>query len=120
MASLFRRFVSLLRPTPSQPPRIFIDASTFNPENDCGLQQAILILACDQESTIYERVFQARKRSQGVVVLDQGSRDSTPYLAAQAGAIVVLQEPGQSSEAAMQKAMQVARKLSENIQVIRS
>jgi hypothetical protein len=120
MASLFHRFVSLLKPAPSRPSRIFIDASTFDPDKDCAGGDAVLILACNEEATIYERVFRAMKRSPGVVVLDQGSSDSTPYLAAQAGAVVVLQEPGQSHEAALQKAMQVAYQYSEKVQVVRS
>ena len=119
MASLFRWFVSLLRPAPTRPQRIFIDAATFNVDKDCGGGDAVLILACNEEATIYERVFRAMKRSPGVVVLDQGSSDFTPYLAAQAGAIVVLQEPGQPSETAMQKAMQLAHQISGKVEVIR-
>ena len=120
MSSIFRRFVSLFLPAHSRQPRIYIDASTFDPDRDCAGGDAVLILACDEEATIFERVYQAMKQSPGVVVLDQGSRDATPYLAAQAGAVVVMQEPGQSHEAAMQKAMQVAYQFSQKVQVVRT
>lgn len=97
-----------------QKPRLFVDASTYNPDLP-RRGQAVILVAHNEARTIYERVCQARISS-AVVVVDQGSTDGTSYYAAEAGAVVVLQEPGMSCEVVMQKAAQVARSLSQNAQ----
>ncbi|RPJ36996.1 MAG: hypothetical protein EHM21_18545 [Chloroflexi bacterium] len=98
-----------------QKPRLFVDASTYNPDLPHS-GQAVILVAHNEARSIYERVCQAMLSSSGVVVVDQGSTDGTSYFAAEAGAVVVLQEPGMSCEVVMQKAAQVARSLSQNAQ----
>jgi hypothetical protein len=118
MCSLFRTIFSAMTPT-SRKPRIYLDASSFDPEKAHKNGRAVLIITHNQENMIFERVQEELKCASGVVVLDQCSEDATPHLAAQAGAIVVLQEPGQTEEKALEMAMNVARRFSNNIIQVR-
>jgi hypothetical protein len=103
---------------PQRKPRIYIDAARFDPDRPRHSGKAVLLVTCNEEGTIFQRVQQEMLHSAGVVVLDQGSIDGTPYFAAEAGAVVVLQEQGQSPEEALRRAVQVAKKFSSSVEII--
>jgi hypothetical protein len=103
---------------PRRKPRIYIDAARFDPDRPHRSGKAVLLVTCNEEGTIFQRVQQEMQRSAGVVVLDQGSIDGTPYFAAEAGAVVVLQEQGQSPEEALRQAVLVAKKFSSSVEII--
>lgn len=71
-------------------PRLFIDACNFDPDQE-GQGDALILYAKNEEDRIFARVSSALCTASRVIVVDQGSTDSTPYLAAEAGAIVVVQ-----------------------------
>jgi glutamate racemase len=116
MASLIGTLLSTLFPVKHRS-RVYVDAATFDPHSVQSNGKAVLIVACNEATTITEQVLRERQRSTGVVVLDQGSTDATPHLAAEAGAIVVLRSPAQSEEEALQQALQVAHKVSKNVEL---
>ena len=74
--------------------------------------RAVILIAQNDEDNIYERVSRALLNSAGVVVLDYGSTDGTPYFAAEAGALVVIKEPHQAEEEAMAAAYRAVQRFS--------
>jgi hypothetical protein len=99
-------------------PRLFVDASSFDPTKVKDNGHAVIIIAQNEEETIMEHVKKELLGAIGVVVLDKNSSDATPYLAAEAGAIVVLQEQGIDVEDALRKAVELARTCSDNVIVL--
>ena len=79
--------------SPQRKPRVYLDASAFDPYADCASGGVVTITAHNEADTIYARVQQALQTAAKVVVVDQGSKDGTPYFAAEAGAVVVIQQP---------------------------
>lgn len=72
--------------------RLFIDACSFDPDQE-GQGDALILYVKNEEDRIFSRVSSALCTASRVIVVDQGSTDNTPYLAAEAGAIVVVQKP---------------------------
>lgn len=100
-----------------QRPRLYIDACHFDPDSARSGDTCILF-ARNEMDDIYERVTQALSQASAVVVIDQGSTDGTPYFAAEAGAIVIIQPAGQPRELALQEALQVAGQINQNGNVV--
>lgn len=69
--------------------QIFIDACNFDPDEE-SQASALILYARNEEDQISNRVSLALRNASRVIVVDQGSTDNTPYLAAEAGAIVVI------------------------------
>jgi hypothetical protein len=99
-------------------PRVIVDSSAFDPGVIHKSGRAVVLMAQDKEDCIYEWVKQEMQNASGVVVLDLQSADATPYYAAQAGAVVVLQNQGVDLDDALGQAIDVARQFSEHIEVI--
>lgn len=117
MISRIRSIFAALFPAKHRP-RVYIDAASFDPDTarpQTG--RAVVIFAQDDEDIIAERVRAEKRSASGVVVLDQGSSDSTPHLAAEAGAVVVLQEPGKPKEEALQRALSIAKCFSPDVEI---
>jgi hypothetical protein len=102
--------------TKKQTPRIYIDACTFDPDAQRS-GEALILLAYNDADRIFERVSSALRTASAVVVVDQNSSDGTPFFAAEAGAVVVLQEQGQTREAALCEAERVARQFSSRVRI---
>lgn len=116
MTSLVERLLSLFVHQ-KRKPRIYIDASRFDPYQARNCREAVILVTCNEAETIFERVTQMLRTSASVVVVDQGSSDGTPYLAAEAGAVVLIQDPGMSPSEAMQEANRIARQFSQSVVV---
>jgi hypothetical protein len=116
MRSFIQTFFAIIF-QPRRKQRIYIDAARFDPDRPRSSGTAVLLVTCNEEGTIFQRVQQEMRRSAGVVVLDQGSIDGTPFFAAEAGAVVVLQEQGQSPEEALRQALRVAKKFSPSVEI---
>lgn len=99
-------------------PRLYVDACHFDPDKVRN-GEAWILFARDEVESIYERVSTALRSAAAVIVIDQGSTDGTPYFAAEAGAVVVMQEAGQTRELALQKAIQTAGRMTKNGFVIK-
>lgn len=97
-------------------PRSFLYASRSDIRQEINTD-ALILFARNEGENIYYRVTSALRSVDVVVVIDQGSDDGTSYFAAEAGAIVVAQETGQSRESALQEAFRVARRLARSVQV---
>lgn len=117
MKSIANFLLSLVIPEPRKS-RIYIDSATFDPNAAPRQGNALIMTARNEERTIYGRVKSALCESAGVVVIDQGSTDNTASRAAQAGAIVVLQDEGVSSAEAKKKAVRAAKHYSSNVQFV--
>lgn len=114
--SLAEALFSFFSP-PKRKSKIYIDSATFNPNQARRRGCAVILIAQNDEENIYERVSHALLNSAGVVVLDYGSTDGTPYFAAEAGAVVVIKEPHQTEEEAMGEAYRVAQRFSQYVEV---
>lgn len=114
--SFAKALFSFLSPA-KRKPRVFIDAAAFDPDQPRRRGRAVILIAQNDEDNIYERVSRALLNSAGVVVLDYGSTDGTPYFAAEAGALVVIKEPHQAEEEAMAAAYRAAQRFSTYVEV---
>jgi len=104
----FKSLFAFLFPVRKKP-RIFIDACSFDPHQR-HLGEVVILLSSNEGDGIFDRVTQALRIAGQVIVVDQGSTDSTAYFASEAGAIVVLQEAGQPRDTGLQEAMNIARR----------
>src|SRR5512146_2910266 len=98
-------------------PRVYVCAPNALPlktrDDAGGLTTALILPALDEAGSIAGRVRAARERYQAVIVLDGGSHDATPHLAAEAGATVVLCAPGQDVPAAIQRCAELGFQLAD-------
>jgi hypothetical protein len=113
-----KSFFSIFSKTPvkKQAPRLYIDACSFDPEAQ-RRGEALILLTHNDAGHIYDRVSDALKSAAGVIVVDQNSSDGTAFFAAEAGAVVVLQENGQTREAALREAERLARRFSSQVRI---
>lgn len=72
-------------------PHLFIDACSFDLDQE-SQGDVLTLYVKNEEDGIFARVSSALYTASRVIVVDQGSTDNTPYLAAEAGAIVVIQK----------------------------
>lgn len=96
--------------------RMCIDASRFDPGAK-QKEEALIVFTQNEAESIYDRVSATLSPATGMVVIDLGSCDGTPYLAAEAGAVVVLQETAQQREAALKEAVRVALRMARTVRV---
>lgn len=117
MKSIVHLLQSIFTPARKEP-RVYIDSATFDPYATSRQGSAVILTARNEAATIFQRVQSARCESAGVVVIDQGSTDGTAYRAAEAGAVVVLQEEGMSLDEAVRKAMSAGRHFAASFQLV--
>lgn len=110
-----KSLVSSLLPV-QEKPRFYIDASTFNPEQP-RVGETWILTAHNEVEGIYDRVCAALRSAASVIVIDQGSTDGTAVFAAEAGAVVVMQEPGQSEEVIIQEAVRLAKRMGNKVRM---
>jgi hypothetical protein len=101
--------------TGSRKPRLYIDAASFDPQKVHKNDQAVILVVQNAEGAISKWIEEKLSNASAVVVLDIGSSDATPYLAAEAGAVVILQEKGVSEEDSLCLAIDLAQQYSANI-----
>ncbi len=123
LLAVFQRFLrgngaSKEQETSAQKVCLYLNAASFDPHRSCEDDRCVIILARNHAETISARVREELRATRAVVVIDQGSTDATPHLAAEAGAIVVLQSKPIDRQDGLRKAVKVAHRFSDNISVI--
>lgn len=111
-----KKFISGLMPG-REKARVYVDSRSFDP---CRPRrgESVVLFARNEAGSIYERVTGALRSAAGVVVIDENSSDGTSFFAAEAGAVVVMQAPGQPREASLAEALRLARRMTPNVRVI--
>jgi hypothetical protein len=112
-----RLLLSRIHPVQALQPRVYICAPHVPATSAAvsSLSTALIIPVKDEADRITERVHRAFAEYQVVIVLDDGSSDFTAHVAAEAGATVVLCEPGQPFSTGIQRAAQLAFCLADRV-----
>jgi hypothetical protein len=87
--------------------QVFINACSFDP-NQRREGEVVVLYSRNEGEGIFDRVTEALRIASQVIVVDQGSTDSTAYFASEAGAIVVLQKVGEPRHVGLREAMNIA------------
>jgi len=100
---------------PGQPATHLEPDSPSLPAAHSSLTTALIFPAHNEAATITGRVRAALRENRAVIVIDEGSTDDTPHLAAQAGATVILRPPDQPFTTALQRAFDAASPLADQV-----
>jgi hypothetical protein len=103
---------------PAKKACLYVDACEFDPHRASKYDRSVIIIAHNNANTISACVREHLSRACAVVVVDRGSADATPHLAAEAGAVVLLLQQKISVQDGLCHAFEMAHRFSNNILVI--